>query len=178
VTHTDAVVGVSLVLACVAAVLATAIGAATGPVVRVDGRIGPFRIDVTTEAQLRALAGKPDRVENQFFPPAKRPVGHTLYYRCGQGCQTAYSINDTTGRLSDFESNAPRFATEHGSRVGVQAAVAARREGRRLVPGCGAGRYLHLRWEPHRAFVLSVSLERVSGIVYLGPHSVYYDGLR
>jgi len=168
---------VALVLTTLTAVAATAAGAAAGPIVRVDGRVGPFRIGVTTEAQLRALAGKPDSVENQFFPPRKTPVGHTLYYRCGPGCRTAYSINNTTGRLSDFESSSPHFVTERGSRVGMPAAQAARRERRQLVPGCGDGLYLHLRWDSHHAFVVTVWRGKVDEIIYLGQHSIYYDGL-
>jgi hypothetical protein len=167
---------VILVVTCAAVVAGTA-AAAGGPIVRADGRVGPFRIDVTTEAQVRALAGRPDRVVDQFFPSRKTPVGHKLYYRCGRGCQTVYSINDGTGRLSDFESNSPRFVTERGSRVGSQASEAAQREARKLVPGCGDGLYLHLRWDSHHTFVLTVWHGKVNGIIYLGPHSVYNDGL-
>ena len=167
----------ALILASAAALAATDVGAATGPVVRVDGRVGPFRIDVTTEAQIRALAGKPDRVVNRFFPPSKTPVGRTLYYGCGAGCRTAYSINAATGRLSDFESSAPRFITERGSHVGMPAGKAARLEGRKLVPGCGNGLYLHLRWDQHHTFVVTTWRGKVEEIIYLGSHSVYYDGL-
>jgi len=159
------------------AAAATAAGAATSPTVGTDGRIGPFRIDVTTEAQLRTLAGKPDRVENQFFPPGKHAVGHTLYYRCGSDCQTAYSINNSTGKLSDYWTTSRRFTTERGSRVGMSASEAAHREGRTLVPGCGDGLYVHLRWDAHHKFVLTVLRGTVNTIAYLGPHSVYYDGL-
>jgi hypothetical protein len=165
-----------LVLSSVAAMVATAAGGASGPIARADGRIGSFRIDVTTEAQLRSVAGRPDRVENQFFPPKKTPVGRTLYYRCGPGCETAYSINNSTGRLSDYGSSSPRFATERGSRVGMSAAQAARREGKKLVLGCGEGLYIHLRWDNRHQFVLGVSRGKVRSIAYLGPHSVYYDG--
>jgi len=166
----------ALVLSCVAAIAANAADGASGPIVRADGRIGSFRIDVTTEAQLRALAGKPDRVENQFSPPRKAPVGRTLYYRCGRGCQTAYSINNSTGKLSDYWSTSPRFASERGSRVGMKAAQAVRREGERLVPGCGDGLYIHLRWDVRHQFVLTVLRGTVRSIAYLGPNSVYYDG--
>jgi hypothetical protein len=168
---------VTLALSCLAAVAATAAWAASSPVVRVDGRIGPFRIDQTTEAQLRALAGKPNRVENVFSPLRKAPVGRTLYYRCGRACQTAYSFNNSTGKLSDFQSGSVHFVSEHGSRVGMRAAEAARREGRRLVPGCGDGLYLHLRWDIHHIFVLTVRHGRVDGFAYLGRHSVFYEGL-
>ncbi|MDQ1533414.1 MAG: hypothetical protein QOF28_1175, partial [Actinomycetota bacterium] len=123
--------------AACAVVLAAANAHAAGSltIVGANGRIGSFRIDVTTEAELRAVVGKPTRVENQFVPPKKRLVGHTLYYSCASGCLTAYSINNVTGRLSDSWTRSPHFVTEHGSRPGMAASVAARREARRLLPG-------------------------------------------
>jgi hypothetical protein len=157
--------------------VANAEAASTFEVVTAGGQIGSFRIDRTTEAQLRTIMGKPIRVENQFFPPKKRPVGHTLYYSCGKGCLTAYSINKATGRLSDFWTRDPHFVTKRGSHAGMSATIATRREGRQLLPGCGDDLYLHLRWNTQHAFVLTVSRGRVTGITYLGPHSVYYDGL-
>jgi hypothetical protein len=165
--------------AACAVVLAAANAQAAGPLTIVggNGQIGSFRIDVTTEAQLRAVVGKPTKVENRFFPPKRRLVGHTLYYSCGSGCLTAYSINNATGKLSDFWTRSPRFVTEQGSRPGMAASAAARREVRQFLPGCGDGLYLHLRWDGQHVFVLTASRGRVTGITYLGPHSAYYDGL-
>jgi hypothetical protein len=166
----------ALGLACVVALAASAAGASSSPIVRADGRVGSFRIDVTTEAQFRAAAGRPDRVERVFSPSRKAPAGRTLYYRCGPRCQTAYSINISTGRLSNFSTTSPRFMTARGSRVGLSAAVAARREGRRPVSGCGDRLYIHVRWDDHHQFALTVSHGRVDSIAYLGPHSVFYEG--
>jgi hypothetical protein len=59
----------------------------------------------------------------------------------------------------------------------MSAKRAAHLEGRKLVPGCGFPRYLHLRWAQDRTFVLAIWKGRVDSIGYLGPHSVYYDGL-
>jgi len=59
----------------------------------------------------------------------------------------------------------------------MPAAEAARRERRKLVPGCGDGLYLHLRWDSHHAFVVTVWRGKVDEIIYLGQHSIYYDGL-
>jgi hypothetical protein len=163
-----------LLLAC----LVTATAGAAGPsVVRVDGRIGPFRIDHTSEANLRARLGKPARVEKTVpeFPGA--PAGRTLDYSCGRGCQTSYSFNAATGKLSDFWSASPTFVTERGSHVGMKAAEAARRERARPVPGCGDGLYIHVHWDAHHIFVLTVSRGRVDGLLYLGPHSIFYEGL-
>jgi hypothetical protein len=164
------------VIGAVAAIAGCA--ASSTPIVRVDGRVGSFRIDVTTKAQVLALEGKPDRVEKDFFPPQTNPAGQTLYYRCGRGCETGYSINNTTGRLSDFETSSPRFVTERGSRVGMRAQEAARRERTKpWGPGCGTGPYLHVRWDMHHTFVLTAWGGKVDHIIYLGPHSVYYEGL-
>ena len=161
----------------IALFLTATAGAADRAVVRVDGRIGPFRIDRTTEARVRALAGRPTRVVKTVpeFPGA--PAGRTLDYRCGRGCRTSYSFNAATGKLSDFWSASPRFVTERGSHVGMKAAEAARRERAKPVPGCGDGLYIHLRSGQHGTFVLTVSHGRVDGLLYLGPHSIFYEGL-
>jgi len=55
----------------------------------------------------------------------------------------------------------------------MSAKRAAHLEGRKLVPGCGFPRYLHLRWAQDRTFVLAIWKGRVDSIGYLGPHSVY-----
>jgi hypothetical protein len=156
---------------------ASAADSASAPIVRADGRIGSFRIDRTSEAQLRAMAGEPNKVGKQYFPPQKTPLGRTLYYQCGRGCETAYSIRISTGRLSDYWSTSPRFVTVRGSSVGMSGAQAARREGKKLVPGCGDPLYIHLRWDAHHQFVLTVAHGKVHSVGYLGPHSVYYEGL-
>jgi hypothetical protein len=164
----------AVLLVCLATATA---GAAARPVVRADGRIGPFRIDHTTEAQLRALVGKPVRVEKVVPEYPGAPSGRILDYRCGGGCRTAYSFSAATGKLSDFYSGSPRFVTGHGSYVGMRATEAARRERAKIVPGCGDGLYIHVGREAHHIFVLTVSHGRVDGISYLGPHSIYYEGL-
>jgi hypothetical protein len=48
-----------------------------------DGRIGPFRIDATSEAQIRVLLGNPLEVEKNFWPGKRGVYGRTLTYRCG-----------------------------------------------------------------------------------------------
>jgi hypothetical protein len=161
-----------VLLACI-----TATGAAGRAVVHGDGRIGSFRIDHTTEAQLRTAIGKPKRVEKVVAEAPGGPSGRTLYYRCGRGCRSAYSFNASTGKLSDFQSESPRFVTERGSYVGMKTTEAAKRERAKIGPGCGDGRYIHVRWDLHHALVLTVSHGYVDGFVYLGPHSIFYEGL-
>ena len=149
----------------------------TTPVVHPDGRIAQFRVDRTTEAEVRAALGKPARVEAIVNDVTQRRVGRAFTYRCGRSCSTIYSISAATGKLSDFETESPQFRTERGSHPGMSAARAARLEGKRLVPGCGDGLYVHVHWDRHHAFVLTASHGRIDGITYLGPHSVLYEGL-
>ncbi len=106
-----------------------------------DGRIGPFRIDATPEAQIRAVLGTPLKVEKDFWPSKRGVYGRTLTYRCGPKCMTQYSINARTGKLSDFWSQSQRFVTEGGTRPGMTAREARARERKRLLPGCGFPRY-------------------------------------
>ena len=142
-----------------------------------DGRIGPLEIDVSTDAQIRDFAGKPDKVERVRWPGLR---GHDLIYRCGAKCETTYSINDATGKLSDYWTRSPRFTTERGSHVGMSAAESARLEGKKPHPGCGFPLYIYLRTGSPGAnmvFVLAIWKGKIDSIGYLGPHSVYYDGL-
>ncbi len=171
------VVRISVLVSFVLVAAATSAAAPQDSIVRANGQIGPFRIDVTTEAKVRAVNGKPTRVENQFFPSKKTPVGRTLYYRCGTSCLSAFSFNNATGRLSDFWTRSPRFRTERGSFAGMLASRAAALERREIVPGCGDGLYIHIRWDAQHAYVLTITRGRVTGITYQGPYSVYYDGL-
>jgi hypothetical protein len=149
-------------------------GASSRTVVHADGGVGPFWIGRTTEAQLRAKLGPPAKLER---PSAGSLLGRLLSYPCGKGCWTRYGISDATSRLSDFTTGSASYVTEHGSYVGMSSAAAARHEGKRLVPGCGDGLYLHIRWDAQHAYVLTAWHGKIDTLVYLGPHSVYYDGL-
>jgi hypothetical protein len=152
-------------------------GSSTSWVVHPDGRIGGLRIDVSTDADVRHFAGKPDKVEIEREGGIR---AHSLIYRCGRKCETSYSINDKTGKLSDYWTSSPRFKTEHGSYVGMSAARAARLEHKKPHPGCGFPLYLYLRAidkPDNRLFVLAIWKGKIDSIGYLGPHSVYYDGL-
>ena len=163
----------ALILVCVAA---AGVGGATagtepGVVVTTDGQIGQFTIDQTTESQVRALAGKPLKLVPIRSLDGKRRVGRALYYRCGNGCRTVYVISTNTGRLADFWSQSPRFVTERGAHAGMSGKDAASLEHKRVGPGCGLDRYIHLRWDPEHVFVLTVVKGAVETMVYLGPHS-------
>jgi len=156
----------------------TGCGAHSGSLqVHPDGRIGPLQIDVSTEAQIRAFAGRPFKVEMDFSGDGRRRTGRSLSYRCGRGCVTTYSVSRATGRLSDYWTQSPRFTTEHGSHVGMAAVKAARLERKKPRPGCGFPRYIYLRTEKNLLFVLAIWKEKVDSIGYLGTHTVYYEGL-
>jgi hypothetical protein len=164
---------------CALAVLATADGGSSAASWRVhpDGRIGPLKIDASTEADVRNFAGTPFKIANVSSPTKKRPVGHELYYRCGRGCVTVYAISYATRKLSDFTTQSALFVSERGSHVGISAKRAAAIEHRKIVGACGEGRAIPLRWDDHHIFVLGVFAGKVSLITYLGPHTLSYEGL-
>jgi hypothetical protein len=164
---------------CVLGAFATAdCGAgASSWVVHRDGRIGPLRIDVSTDSDVRHFAGKPFKVEKVFSVTRKAPVGDELYYHCGRGCVTTYAIAYSTGRLSDFVTQSVRFVSERGSRVGMPARLAAAAEHRPIRGACGEGHGIYLREDERHLFVLGVFAGKVSLITYLGPHTLSYEGL-
>jgi hypothetical protein len=76
-----------------AAVLATGCGGRSVDIVHADGRIGSFRLDVTTERDVRARLGRPDGVSRDKTPAVTAPHGErTLVYLCGRDCRTQYSL--------------------------------------------------------------------------------------
>jgi hypothetical protein len=167
---------VTLVLAIVAL---AGCGGADQPasVVHPDGRIGPFRIDATTEAQLRARLGAAEGLITRMDPSMTAPHGgRTLVYVCGNDCRTEYSFNNDTHTLSDFWTQSPRWSTEHGSRPGMRFAKALARERMRRHPGC-SGDQVNIRVDAHHTFVVIGWKKTVNNISYLGPRSTYYDGL-
>jgi hypothetical protein len=165
------------VLIVAAALLASGCGGRSADVVRADGRIGPFRLDVTTEREVRAKLGKPDGVIPKMDPAMTAPHGgRTIVYVCGKKCLTEYSFNNDTNALSDFWTQSPRWQTERGSHPGMPAKEAAEREGRKIGPGC-SGDTIYIRNDPRHAYVLVAWKHKVDTITYLGPHSTYYDGL-
>ena len=88
-----------------AVALAVAALAASAPppgtwVAHPDGRVGPFRIDVTTEAQIRAELGKPLKVEKDYWPGKKGVYGRTLTYRCGPKCDDVPPGSRAVSRFS------------------------------------------------------------------------------
>jgi hypothetical protein len=145
-------------------------------VVHADGRIGPFRLDVTTESEVRTKLGKPDGLIGKMDPAQTAPHGgRTIVYACGHRCLTEYSFNNDTKALSDFWTESTKWRTERGSHPGMPAKKAAEIEGKKIGPGC-SGDQVHIRWDDRHAYVLIMWKGRVDSIAYLGPHSTYYDG--
>jgi hypothetical protein len=166
-----------LTLALAAALLTAGCGGKTGLVVHADGRIGPFRLDRTTEAEVRAKLGKPDGLIGKMDPAETAPHGgRTLVYVCGRDCRSEYSFNNDTKALSDFWTQSSHWRTERGSRPGMPAKKAAEREGRKIGPGC-SGDQVQIRWDQGHSYVLIMWKGKVDSITYLGRHSTYYDGL-
>ena len=59
----------------------------------------------------------------------------------------------------------------------MSAARAAAAEHREIAGACGEGRAIQLRSDERHMYVLAVFARKVSLIVYLGPHTLSYEGL-
>lgn len=163
-------------MSLVAALAAVSVlaGAPAG-VLHPDGRVGSFRIDVTTKTQLVSALGKARTTMVAVSETTGSRIGLRLAYSCGASCDTVYSFSDKTGTLSDFVTASRSFRTERGSRVGMAAAQAAKLERKPLVPSCASAKVIHVRWDNTHAFVVSTLNRRVSIIAYIGPHTTYYE---
>jgi hypothetical protein len=158
----------------VVALVAAAAVAAAAPtqVVHPDGRVGPFRIGVTTKAQLLTALGAPRKtvpVENK----SGARVGVRLAYSCGTSCDTVYSFREPDGRLTDFASASRAFRTERGAHVGMSSLLAGELEGKPVVRACGQGKAIHVRRDATHDLALAVFSGRVTILAYLGPRTTY-----
>jgi hypothetical protein len=157
-----------------AALLAAVAALAGGPaqVVHPDGRVGQFRIGVTTKAQLLTALGAPRKTVAVTNKSGAR-VAVRLAYSCGAGCDTVYSFREPAGRLADFASASHAYLTEHGAHVGMSSLLAAELEGKPAVKACGNGKAIHVRRDATHDLALAVLGGRVTILAYLGPHSTY-----
>ena len=92
-------------------------------------RVGDLRMDVSTEADVRAFAGNPDIVDDHSpYRWIKR-----LGYNCREryDCRTEYEINRGTDRLIGFATYSKQFRTRRGTRVGDTRKRAERNERRK-----------------------------------------------
>jgi hypothetical protein len=145
-----AVVGAVLATGC--ATSARAKGSA--PIVSVDGRVGPLRVDVSGRASVVAFAGRADAERRGQMDRSRRY--DALGYRCtgragrdavplvrgGPYCRTVFFIDALSGRLGLFYTADSRYVESHGVRVGMPTADAERLLKRRLRGGCEDNIYL------------------------------------
>jgi hypothetical protein len=108
-----------------------------GTVVSASGRVGKLRIDRSTAADVRRLAGAPafrgkgaPAMSGGSIVPSYQALGYACsrrsqYIRCG----TVYFVDARTGRLAGFWTDSPGFRTDRGSRPGMREDVADRLEG-------------------------------------------------
>src|SRR3954465_9300400 len=101
-------------MSVVALLAAAALSAGSVQVVHPDGRVGQFRIGVTTKAQLLAALGAPRKTLPVKNKSGVR-VAVRLAYSCGTGCDTVYSFREPTDKLADFASALPPFWTGKGA---------------------------------------------------------------
>ena len=92
-------------------------------------RVGDLKIDVSTEADVRAFAGTPDRVDDGAPYPWIRRLGY--HCRARYDCRTEYEINRGNDTLFGFVTNSRRFRTRRGTRVGDTRRRAERKERRK-----------------------------------------------
>ena len=93
-------------------------------------RVGDLEMDVSTEADVRAFAGNPDRVEDRYPYRWTKRLG---YNNCREGydCRIQYEIDRGTGRLIGFATSSKQFRTRRGTRVGDTRKRAERNERRK-----------------------------------------------
>jgi hypothetical protein len=124
------------------------------------GRVGPLHMDASTLGDVLTFAGVPSVLKYDQNSHAGITSNYTeVGYGCnprGNNCRTEYDINQDTGELADFGTSSRRFATTHGTTVGMRTVVAVRREHHRALSGCFTGIF-----ETHRGTTLL--LEVVGG---------------
>ena len=107
-----------------------------GTVVSPSGRVGRLRIDRSTAADVRRIAGAP-AFTGKGAPALSGgsivPSYEALGYACSQRsqhlrCRTVYFVDARTGRLAGFWTDSPEFQTDRGSRPGMREDVADRLE--------------------------------------------------
>jgi hypothetical protein len=117
-------------------------------VVSPEGRIGKLRVDVSTRADIRRLAGAPNFIgegatsHGSFEPPRYEILGYVCSRSRERGrgldpgggqpahlfCRTVYFINAKTGKLVSFWTDSKTFRTAKGSRPGMRESVVDRLE--------------------------------------------------
>ena len=138
-----------------AAAPATMIGGA-GVVSVAKGSVGPLRLDISTETDVKAFAGGSPQTGVGTFEAPSTPNFKALGYGCSRQvrpdtidltaykaskiyCQTVYYLNTITGNLSAFYTSSPHFHTPAGTQPTMSQSEASRREHTEPTAGCTSG---------------------------------------
>lgn len=127
-------------------------------------RVGDLKMDVSTEADVRAFAGDPDIVDDDSSYAWIRRLGY--HCREDNDCQTFYEINIDADTLFGFATDSKRFRTRRGTRVGHTRKRAERNERRKgdyRLCGEGSGSIVRER-DDHVLFIFFYR-RRVSSFV-------------
>ncbi len=102
-------------------------------------QVGPLVMDGSTDADVRAFAGGPDRVTYCYgFACNYGGVWKTFIYRFPNHGLTEYTFNEQDAwYLEQFYTTLQRFRTPHGTKAGMSVREAERREHLRYNGGCG-----------------------------------------
>jgi hypothetical protein len=114
-----------------------------------NDRVGPLRINHTDRRQVIGFAGRPtSEFRGVLYRGLRLPRVDALYYGCDYrtlrqsrrangNCQTIFWLDSHTGRLVDFWTRDPRYATASGVGVGTSTAAAQRATHMTATYGCG-----------------------------------------
>jgi len=131
-------------------------GAKHGPggTITPRGAVGALTLGMSTEADIIAVAGAPDATGHgqiDILYPKYKSLGYRCTKHAGPGlwplgvgspgprCQTIYFINVGKGVLGSFYTGSSAFETARGTRIGMPAQAAARREHHPFLAGCDSG---------------------------------------
>jgi hypothetical protein len=133
-----------------------------GGAVTTAGRVGTLQLAQSTEADVRATLGAPEKTARASFEAGALPAYDALGYECtsrsgpatiplvvqpavsGPYCDTVYFINTMTKTLAAFETTSSQYATARGTTVGMTPVEAAQREGKQIVVHGCAGTFIRL----------------------------------
>jgi hypothetical protein len=132
-------------------------------------RVGDLKMDVSTEADVRAFAGEPDLVEDDPSYKFLKRLG----YHCREpdeydwvDCRTNYELVRDSDTLSGFYTVSKRFRTRRGTRVGHTRKRAERNERRKADHNlCGGGTRTILRERDGHFLYILFDRRRVFEIV-------------
>ena len=132
-------------------------------------RVGDLKMDLSTEADVRAFAGEPDLVEVSGSSERIMRLG----YHCREpdeydwvDCRINYEVYRESGTLLGFYTVSKRFRTRRGTRVGHTRKRAERNERRKADHNlCGGGTRTILRERDDHYMYILFDRRRVFEIV-------------